>query len=447
VLDVDGKPVLHLSGTAMDDAFITSAATYALWYRDVNAGAVEGDNGVIEMCQVQDSLQLDQLTPGSDVYRFDSTSYFPLGDQCFGPPQGEQDNYHFTTELRYFFQYQGGEMLSFRGDDDVWVFINGRLAVDIGGVHQARWGRVVLGDDGDGGGTDSDCSLQGVQSNAEPAACELEAGELASDDDKRFGLVRGGVYEIVLFHAERHTIESNFQLTIAGFLPPYSECNPVCGDGVVVSWEVCDDGTAENTGEYGKCNPWCTGYTYCGDAICQGPDDTPPGPEECDDGYNDALYAYSAESCAPGCVWPPYCGDGVISPAFELCDDGAANDDAAYNGCTTQCTWGPYCGDGNVDAPHETCDDGLDNTLYSTTGAGCGPDCEPAPYCGDGIKNGPEQCDEGTENNTGEYGGCNPDCTLAPDCGDYEVDPGEECDDGPQGSLYCTPDCKNRVIL
>jgi len=170
-------------------------------------------------------------------------------------------------------------------------------------------------------------------------------------------------------------------------------------------------------------------------------------PEECDNGLNVDLYSFpEADACAAGCVRPPYCGDGVVQEAYELCDQGALNSDTTYGGCATSCTWGPYCGDGVVNAPDEACDDGDENVLYSADGSGCGPDCQPAPYCGDGIRNGSELCDEGVEGNTGEYGGCNPDCTLGPFCGDGVVqsDRGEQCDAGPVGSLVCSKDCKRR---
>ncbi len=456
-LDAQGKPVHHLTGNDSDRGRVTSAATFALWYRDTNATNTAGANGVISMQNLKSSLRLNQVTAGSDTYEFDSSSHFPLDGKLFGNYASTGHNYHFTSEIRYFFQYKGGETLTFRGDDDVWVFVNGRLAVDIGGVHGAQGGRVILGDDGDGGSTDSNCSNHGTT----PGTCSLQAGEIAGiADDKRFGLVEGELYEIVLFHAERHTSGSNFKLTLEGFLAPRSFCQPTCGDGKLLPGEVCDDGTASNTNTdnddpsddvSGVCNDTCTGRAYCGDGELN-------ISEVCDNGENLDVYLVSSDpnACAPGCKSPPSCGDGVVQAAYESCDRGAANDDNSYGplSCTTSCGFGGYCGDGMKQSP-EACDLGANNGGYGP--GSCGYDCTPGPYCGDGVRNGSEQCDgtqgctaqctqgpycgDGVANNgevcdwgqfaSSAYGGCNGMCQSGPRCGDGMLDtPYEECDDG-----------------
>ena len=53
-------------------------------------------------------------------------------------------NQHFCFESHAKFTHKPGLRFSFRGDDDIWVFVDNKLAVDIGGTHLAAPGYVDL---------------------------------------------------------------------------------------------------------------------------------------------------------------------------------------------------------------------------------------------------------------------------------------------------------------
>ena len=316
-------------------------------------------------------------------------------------PGGALHNFHFTSEVRFWFEYDPATspVLDFTGDDDVWVFINNRLAVDLGGIHVPVNGSV-----------------------------DLVAAATA------LGLTAGNVYEIVVFQAEREKDGSSYKLTLSGFNAAASECGPICGDGNITPGEACDNGTELNTGGYGACNPDCTRGPYCGDG------NVDADYEECDDGVNTSSYGTVTGGCAPGCTLPPRCGDGMVQGIFgERCDDGI--NDGSYGGCTADCQPGGWCGDGVVQtAAGEQCDDGLNDGSYNT----CGEGCVLGPRCGDGVLEEAwgEECDDGN-NEAGD--GCGPTCRNEGVCGDAFVDAaaGEQCDDGDNDGGYgeCAPGC------
>jgi fibro-slime domain-containing protein len=126
---------------------------------------------------------------GTGTFYYSTTEFFPLGPtEGWGitPPSYLNQNFLFTTEIHLTFTYNKGDKFSFFGDDDMWIFVNKKLALDLGGMHAQKLGTIDF---------------------------DAQAADL--------GITTGRPYSMDIFHAERHTTGSNFQIetSIACFTP------------------------------------------------------------------------------------------------------------------------------------------------------------------------------------------------------------------------------------
>lgn len=166
-LGSDGTPVYAPTGPVRPHT--SGPSNFQLWYHDV-----PGINEAIAY-----TIPLTQDARG--VSSFSSSAFFPIDGMGFGnegvDEQGQAHNFSFTTEIHTSFTYRSGNVFTFTGDDDLWLFINHKLAIDLGGLHPSLTGTVDL---------------------------DAKAAEL--------GITVGNTYPMDIFHAERHTGASNFRI-------------------------------------------------------------------------------------------------------------------------------------------------------------------------------------------------------------------------------------------
>lgn len=171
----DKKGTLSAGGTGNG---FTSIDRFNQWYRDVS--------GVNASKVVPLALKRQ---PNSNRYVFDSASdepykarggFFPINGELYGNSGtnsfGIVGNFHFTTEVETEFVYERGtgQVFTFTGDDDVWVFIDGKLVIDLGGLHSKK--------------------------------------EQTLDLDRLSWLQDQKLCKLKVFHAERRTNQSNFRI-------------------------------------------------------------------------------------------------------------------------------------------------------------------------------------------------------------------------------------------
>lgn len=289
-LGPDDKPVY--AGLANNPTTHGADAFYQ-WYNDV-----PGINQTAPLV-----LVLGQIGANPPLYQYTNNNFFPIDNQLFGN-QGRPHNYHFTLEVHSRFTYQGGEVFTFQGDDDLWVFINGKLAIDLGGVHASMTATV----------------------NLDAAASSL-------------GITPGGNYTFDLFFAERHTVASNFTITTT----------------ILLLQEVCGDGIDNDLDGFTDCSDSeCAALTECTIVIIN------PPAEICWDGLdNDEDGLFDCDD--PSCMSDPVC-----EIPDEICGDGLDNDGNGLVDCkdpvcnllpTCLCEPGPELCNGQDDNCNEIADD------------------------------------------------------------------------------------------
>ncbi len=131
-LGADGKPVF-LPAPGISSA---SAATFPAWW-DVSVGVPPSEKTVFSI------ILSNAFQTNPRVHEYSNSSFYPIDGQLLGN-EGAPHNSYFTWQAHSYIAADAGASLTVKSSDDLWVFIDGRLVVDMGGVHGLETATIAM---------------------------------------------------------------------------------------------------------------------------------------------------------------------------------------------------------------------------------------------------------------------------------------------------------------
>jgi fibro-slime domain-containing protein len=191
------------------------------------------------------SLSFEKISDG--VYQYGGTgrNIFPLDNIpeakqfSAGDYSKNSHNFYFTMNMSIpiIIEADGSEEFDFSGDDDVWVFLNGKLVLDIGGVHERL---------------SADFKIGTPDASGKIPVYSTVNGKTTTSYD--FGLEAGKPVQLQMFYAERNTSEANCLITIKAMRVVQSEIG--LGSAEIDGTDVCSSlemvGVVANSNKYNK---------------------------------------------------------------------------------------------------------------------------------------------------------------------------------------------------
>lgn len=191
---------------SLEDAKVFYGNNKSKSYEEINPTSEKNDNRIntayryvyyqfrnlfedVNVLNMQDSSVISSLylSTKNGIYNYNNSNFFPMDNKGF-KNESKNHNFHFTLESHSKFWFDGAKDLTFEftGDDDVWVYINNNLVIDLGGIHTAQTQSITIKKDG--------------------TIKNSKLGEIGK-------LPGAGWYDFDFFFMERHTTQSNLNIS------------------------------------------------------------------------------------------------------------------------------------------------------------------------------------------------------------------------------------------